>query len=172
MRLPSPRLTQLLSSRYEQSLERISTRFQRPLTILPNRMMQSEEDHSTTSISPRTQSTHFFLFPSGSLKLTLLTLESSSTIHFPFSLNYTTSYDSDLSVLKDIATKCGFLGGGSKSDLKVNYKVQTKVKVVAISISPSYALSLPLISFIQRRLSHESEVVQILKFRILCLPIE
>ncbi|GAA5844711.1 hypothetical protein JCM5353_005833 [Sporobolomyces roseus] len=77
----------------------------------------------------------------GSLDNVDIPKNSNSTIHFPFSLNYTTSYDSDLSVLKDIATKCGFLGGGSKSDLKVNYKVQTKVKVVAISISPTFSSS-------------------------------
>ncbi|GAA5900354.1 uncharacterized protein JCM6883_002819 [Sporobolomyces salmoneus] len=67
---------------------------------------------------------------------------SNSTIHFPFSINYTTSYDSDLSVLKDIATKCGFLGGSSgKEDLKVNYKVETKVKVIAVSVSPTFSSS-------------------------------
>lgn len=65
----------------------------------------------------------------------------SSTIHFPFSINYTTSYDSDLSVLKDIATKCGFLGSSGESDLKVNYKVETKVKVIAVSVSPTFSSS-------------------------------
>ncbi|CEQ39921.1 SPOSA6832_01480, partial [Sporobolomyces salmonicolor] len=72
----------------------------------------------------------------GSLSNVDIKKYSNTTIHFPFAINYTTSYDSDLSVLKDIATKCGFLGN-SPSDLTVNYKVQTKVKVIAVKISPT-----------------------------------
>ncbi|GAA5822372.1 hypothetical protein JCM10212_004628, partial [Sporobolomyces blumeae] len=74
----------------------------------------------------------------GSLSNVDIPKNSNSTIHFPFSINYTTSYDSDLSVLKDIAQKCGFLGS-SESNLEVNYKVKTKVKVIAVSISPSFS---------------------------------
>lgn len=69
------------------------------------------------------------------LLLTLVSL-GSSTINFPFTINYTTSYDSDLSVLQDIAKRCGFLGG-AEQQLKVNYKVKTEVRVIAVSIGPS-----------------------------------
>ncbi|GAA6006391.1 hypothetical protein JCM11491_004938 [Sporobolomyces phaffii] len=77
----------------------------------------------------------------GTLRDVKIPKNSNSTIHFPFSINYTTSYDSDLSVLKDIATKCGFLGNGGQTDLKVNYKVETKVKVIAVSVSPTFSSS-------------------------------
>ncbi|BGP22877.1 hypothetical protein JCM10295v2_001768 [Rhodotorula toruloides] len=76
----------------------------------------------------------------GSLTNVLIKKNSNSTVHFPFSINYTTSYDPNLSVLKDIATKCGFLGG-QKSQLTVNYKVKTSVKVIAVTISPSFSSS-------------------------------
>ncbi|GAA5947243.1 hypothetical protein JCM3765_001587 [Sporobolomyces pararoseus] len=77
----------------------------------------------------------------GTLSDVKIPKNSNSTIHFPFSINYTTSYDSDLSVLKDIATKCGFLGSGGEQDLKVNYKVETKVKVIAVTVSPTFSSS-------------------------------
>lgn len=60
----------------------------------------------------------------------------SSTINFPFSINYTTSYDSDRTVLQDIARRCGFLGDAA-TQLKVNYKVKTEVRVIAVSIGPT-----------------------------------
>ncbi|GAA5989393.1 hypothetical protein JCM10908_001289 [Rhodotorula pacifica] len=65
---------------------------------------------------------------------------SNSTINFPFTINYTTSYDSDRSVLQDIASRCGFLGG-TATQLKVNYKVKTEVRVIAVSIGPSFSSS-------------------------------
>ncbi|GAA5835254.1 hypothetical protein JCM9279_004486 [Rhodotorula babjevae] len=65
---------------------------------------------------------------------------SNNTLHFPFAINYTTSYDSDLSVLTDIATRCGFLGS-NKRQLTVNYKVKVHVKIIAISIAPSFSSS-------------------------------
>ncbi|GAA6026994.1 hypothetical protein JCM8097_006024 [Rhodosporidiobolus ruineniae] len=79
-------------------------------------------------------------FGGGSLTNVEIKKNSNSTVHFPFSVNYTTSYDSDLSVIKDIATKCGFLGS-SASQLTVNYKVKTKVKVIAVTIDPSFSSS-------------------------------
>ncbi|GAA5871667.1 hypothetical protein JCM3774_003012 [Rhodotorula dairenensis] len=65
---------------------------------------------------------------------------SNSTINFPFTINYTTSYDSDRTVLQDIAQRCGFLGG-TATQLKVNYKVKTEVRVIAVSISPTFSSS-------------------------------
>ncbi|GAA5841560.1 hypothetical protein JCM11251_001260 [Rhodosporidiobolus azoricus] len=79
-------------------------------------------------------------FGGGTMNNVEIKKNSNSTLHFPFTVNYTTSYDSDLSVLRDIATKCGFLGS-TKSQLTVNYKVKTKVKVIAVTISPSFSSS-------------------------------
>ncbi|GAA5888040.1 hypothetical protein JCM6882_000259 [Rhodosporidiobolus microsporus] len=79
-------------------------------------------------------------FGGGAMNNVDIKKNSNTTLHFPFSVNYTTSYDSDLSVLKDIATKCGFLGS-TKSQLTVNYKVKTKVKVIAVTIEPSFSSS-------------------------------
>lgn len=66
---------------------------------------------------------------------------SNSTVHFPFALNYTTSIDPSQTILKDIATKCGFLGSGSKQDLDVNYKITLGIRVVGIVVSPSFSSS-------------------------------
>lgn len=64
----------------------------------------------------------------------------STTIRFPFQADYTTTYDPDLTVLKDIASKCGFLTTGATSsvgDIKVNYKLKLSLKVLSLAISPS-----------------------------------
>lgn len=73
----------------------------------------------------------------------LTSLPNSNTIHFPFQVNYTTAYDSDTTVLRDIAGRCGFLQDGStaRSDLTVNYRIVLKLKVAAISVSPSFSSS-------------------------------
>lgn len=76
----------------------------------------------------------------GTLKDFSIKKYSNSTINFPFSINYTTAYDSNRSVLQDIAKRCGFLGG-SASQLTVNYKVKTEVSVIAVSISPTFSSS-------------------------------
>ncbi|GJN88490.1 hypothetical protein Rhopal_001456-T1 [Rhodotorula paludigena] len=76
----------------------------------------------------------------GEMKNVEIKKYSNTTLRFPFAINYTTSYDSDLSVLTDIATRCGFIGS-SKSQLTVNYRVKTKVKVIAVTISPSFSSS-------------------------------
>ncbi|BGP38020.1 hypothetical protein JCM10450v2_001953 [Rhodotorula kratochvilovae] len=76
----------------------------------------------------------------GTMKDVSIKKYSNSTLHFPFAINYTTSYDSDLTVLQDIATKCGFLGS-AQSQLTVNYKVKAKVKIIAVSIAPSFSSS-------------------------------
>ncbi|GAA6023680.1 hypothetical protein JCM10207_008747 [Rhodosporidiobolus poonsookiae] len=79
-------------------------------------------------------------FGGGSLTNVEIKKNSNSTVHFPFAVNYTTSYDPDLTVIKDIAEKCGFTGS-TKSQLTVNYKVKTSVKVIAITVSPSFSSS-------------------------------
>ncbi|KAG0666579.1 hypothetical protein C6P46_004245 [Rhodotorula mucilaginosa] len=76
----------------------------------------------------------------GTLKNFDIKKHSNSTINFPFSINYTTSYDSDRTVLQDIARRCGFLGDAA-TQLKVNYKVKTEVRVIAVSIGPTFSSS-------------------------------
>jgi hypothetical protein len=50
-------------------------------------------------------------------------------VDFPFTMEYSTSSDPDLTVLKSIASKCG-IGGGATSDITVDY---------VLSVSSSYS---------------------------------
>ena len=59
-------------------------------------------------------------------------------MHFPLQLNYTTSIDSDFSIISDIAKKCGFLTAAA-SQLTVDYKINLKVKVVVVTIPISFS---------------------------------
>ncbi|GJE95147.1 LEA2 domain-containing protein [Phanerochaete sordida] len=54
----------------------------------------------------------------------------------PFTLNYTFAIDPNYNILRDIATKCGFLGSGA-SQLKVNYEIHLDFKVLFIPIKPT-----------------------------------
>ncbi|GAA5978865.1 hypothetical protein JCM11641_003594 [Rhodosporidiobolus odoratus] len=105
--------------------------------INPNFFGADFDKISATAYYPTKPTT---AFGGGSLNNVNIKKNSNSTVHFPFGVNYTTSYDSDLSVLKDIATKCGFLGS-TATQLTVNYKVKTKVKVIAITVEPSFSSS-------------------------------
>ncbi|KZT26414.1 hypothetical protein NEOLEDRAFT_1113225 [Neolentinus lepideus HHB14362 ss-1] len=60
---------------------------------------------------------------------------SSTNFTFPLTISYNSSTDPSQAVIKDIASKCGF-GGGSKSDLVVDYKLTLGLRVLAITISP------------------------------------
>ncbi|KAG8695953.1 hypothetical protein FRC09_008831 [Ceratobasidium sp. 395] len=57
---------------------------------------------------------------------------------FPFSINYTEAIDPNKTIIKDIAVKCGFIGN-TKSDIPVNYKLTLKLKVLGLTISPSFS---------------------------------
>lgn len=54
-----------------------------------------------------------------------LKLNSNAQTNFtvPFTLNYTTSIDPNLSILTDIADHCGF-GGGSTSQITIDYTLK------------------------------------------------
>ncbi|KAK4058902.1 hypothetical protein OIO90_000348 [Microbotryomycetes sp. JL221] len=79
-------------------------------------------------------------FGGGELEDVRIPKMSNNTIHFPFAVNYTTSYDSDGSVLQDIAQKCGFTGA-SASKIKINYKIALKMNVLSLKITPSFSSS-------------------------------
>ncbi|KAG9102817.1 hypothetical protein FRC06_001006 [Ceratobasidium sp. 370] len=57
---------------------------------------------------------------------------------FPFSINYTEAIDPNKAIIKDIAVKCGFIGN-TKSDIPVNYQLTLKLKVLGLTISPSFS---------------------------------
>ncbi|KAH8915254.1 hypothetical protein BT69DRAFT_1286631 [Atractiella rhizophila] len=73
----------------------------------------------------------------GSLNDVTIPSHSNNTIHFPFSINYTSSLDPSLQILQDLIKKCGFTGQKA-TDLEVDYKLTLKIKVVLFSISPSF----------------------------------
>ncbi|KAK4053774.1 hypothetical protein OIV83_001430 [Microbotryomycetes sp. JL201] len=79
-------------------------------------------------------------FGGGELEDVRIPKMSNNTIHFPFAVNYTTSYDSDGSVLQDIANKCGFTGS-SASKIKINYKIALKMNVLSLKITPTFSSS-------------------------------
>ncbi|KAH9813036.1 hypothetical protein DFH28DRAFT_374464 [Melampsora americana] len=65
---------------------------------------------------------------------------SNTTIHFPFQINYTTTFDPKHAILADIAYKCGFLGA-KKTPIKISFDITLKLKILAISISPTFSSS-------------------------------
>lgn len=62
---------------------------------------------------------------------------SNTTILFPFTINYTLSEDPNFAIVKDIATKCGFLGSTTKEDLTIDYTITLGLKILSSVISPS-----------------------------------
>ncbi|KAH9454142.1 hypothetical protein Pst134EA_013229 [Puccinia striiformis f. sp. tritici] len=65
---------------------------------------------------------------------------SNTTINFPFQINYTTTLDPNRAILADIASRCGFLGN-PKSPIKISFDITLRLKVLAISISPTFSSS-------------------------------
>lgn len=64
---------------------------------------------------------------------------SNSTIRFPFMVNYTSTTDTNFLILNDIAAKCGFMTE-TASNLQVLYTIRLIVRVIAITITPSYVV--------------------------------
>lgn len=62
---------------------------------------------------------------------------SNTTIHFPFTINYTTTIDPSLSILKNIATRCGYLNSTVVQPLVIDYTITLTLKIITIVISPS-----------------------------------
>jgi hypothetical protein len=86
---------------------------------------------------------------------------SQTNFTFPIVIVYQTSLDPSNKILVDIATKCGFIGGGAKTQITVNYKItvglspymsvsrlltgqyaQIGIKILFITISPVVSNSL------------------------------
>lgn len=59
-----------------------------------------------------------------------------SNITFPFTITFDPAQPNGASMMADIATKCGLLGGTS-SDITINYKLIVTVDIIGIKISPS-----------------------------------
>lgn len=77
-------------------------------------------------------------FGGGSLTAVDIFKNSNTTIHFPFTINYTTTIDPSLSILKDISNRCGFTGNPKViRPLVVDYTIRLTLKLVSVSISPS-----------------------------------
>jgi len=66
---------------------------------------------------------------------------SQTNFTFPFMIAYQKSLDPNNLILVDIATKCGFIGG-SRTQIKVNYKITLGLKVLFITVSPVVSNSL------------------------------
>ncbi|KAL1743964.1 hypothetical protein HDZ31DRAFT_83071 [Schizophyllum fasciatum] len=64
---------------------------------------------------------------------------STKDIKFPFSIDYKLTEDSNYTVLKDLASKCGL--GGTKRDIKVDYTIKIGVRFLFINVSPSISNS-------------------------------
>jgi hypothetical protein len=60
-----------------------------------------------------------------------------TTIDFPFSVNYNKDIDPGFAILFDIAQKCG-LTGGEKQKLEIDYKLTLTIKILLVTINPSF----------------------------------
>jgi len=63
--------------------------------------------------------------------------KANTTLYFPFSINYNADLDPGYEILTDIARKCGLIGN-NKTKLEIDYTLTLSVKVLLISISPSF----------------------------------
>jgi hypothetical protein len=55
---------------------------------------------------------------------------------FPFMLTYNSSQAEANAIFSDLASKCG-LGGGTKSNLNINYKITLGIRILMAVISPT-----------------------------------
>ncbi|RGB24283.1 hypothetical protein C1646_609011, partial [Rhizophagus diaphanus] len=78
--------------------------------------------------------------PIGGGNLTDVTIaaKGNTTIDFPFSVNYNKDIDPGFAILFDIAQKCGLTGGGVKQKLEIDYKLTLTIKILLITINPSF----------------------------------
>ncbi|KAH8116849.1 hypothetical protein DFH11DRAFT_1823854 [Phellopilus nigrolimitatus] len=61
-----------------------------------------------------------------------------TTFYFPFTLTYNEAADTDKKVLMDLLTKCG-ITGGTKEDITVDYKITLGLKILFVTVSPSFS---------------------------------
>ncbi|KDQ17998.1 hypothetical protein BOTBODRAFT_185399 [Botryobasidium botryosum FD-172 SS1] len=62
---------------------------------------------------------------------------SNTNFLFPFQIDYSTSKDPQGVIIKDIVQRCG-LTGGAKSPVPVKYSLQVKLKILFVTISPTF----------------------------------
>ncbi|KAL5529714.1 hypothetical protein ACEPAG_5699 [Sanghuangporus baumii] len=60
-----------------------------------------------------------------------------TTFNFPFTLTYNLQSDSNQVVLRDLLSKCGFTG--TKQDITVDYEITLGIKIIAITVSPTFS---------------------------------
>ncbi|KAL5511141.1 hypothetical protein ACEPAH_4356 [Sanghuangporus vaninii] len=65
--------------------------------------------------------------------------DTQTTFNFPFTLTYNLQSDSNQVVLKDLLSKCGFTG--TKQDITVDYKITLGIKIIVITVSPTFSSS-------------------------------
>ncbi|GJJ12685.1 hypothetical protein Clacol_006929 [Clathrus columnatus] len=58
---------------------------------------------------------------------------------FPFMLTYSEAADPDGNVLKDIASRCGFLPGSTKENINVQYTITISISILGINIHPPFS---------------------------------
>ncbi|CAG8490407.1 13700_t:CDS:10 [Acaulospora morrowiae] len=63
--------------------------------------------------------------------------KANTTIFFPFSINYNANLDPEYTILVDIAKKCGIIGN-NKTKLEIDYTLTLSLKVILITVSPSF----------------------------------
>ncbi|CAI2190147.1 11565_t:CDS:2 [Funneliformis geosporum] len=73
----------------------------------------------------------------GNLTNVKISSKGNTIIEFPFSVNYDKDIDPGFVILFDIARKCG-LTGGEKEKLEIDYKLTLTIKVLLITINPSF----------------------------------
>ncbi|CAG8672804.1 2054_t:CDS:2, partial [Funneliformis mosseae] len=73
----------------------------------------------------------------GNLTNVEISAKGKTTIEFPFSVNYDKDIDPGFVILFDIARKCG-LTGGAKEKLEIDYKLTLTIKVLLVTINPSF----------------------------------
>ncbi|PWN48431.1 hypothetical protein IE53DRAFT_389375 [Violaceomyces palustris] len=75
---------------------------------------------------------------SGEIRNKKISPHLNTTIEFPFQIKYDQSQDTDYSIIKDIAAKCG-IGGGATSNLEFTLDVSLDISVLSIAIPVSFS---------------------------------
>ncbi|KAL7410726.1 hypothetical protein BDY24DRAFT_399150 [Mrakia frigida] len=63
---------------------------------------------------------------------------SKTTFNFPFRVDYTTSLDSNNTIILDIVDRCGFLVAANKRNIEIDYNIYSKLSILRINISPTF----------------------------------
>jgi len=72
----------------------------------------------------------------GTQKNVVFPTNSKTAFTFPFTIEYSQAADPGGKILIDIATKCGFVPGSAKQQLKLNYSLTLAIQILFVTISP------------------------------------